>query len=223
MSKTALTAKSLSKIYKMGSQEINALDNVDLAIEEGDMVAVVGASGSGKSTLLHILGGLDKPTSGSVFIGEKQLDTMKDHALSELRREEVGFVFQKFCLVEELSVLENICLPILLSDRTPNYDHINEICDILGLSDRKDHLPSQLSGGQQQRTAIARAIANDPSIILCDEPTGNLDKTNSREVIDLLSRINEEYNKTILIVTHDKAIADRCKHTVTISDGKIVG
>ncbi|MGN0165614.1 MAG: ABC transporter ATP-binding protein [Lachnospiraceae bacterium] len=219
MSKTALKAESLSKIYKMGSQEIYALNNVELTINEGDMVAVVGTSGSGKSTLLHILGGLDKPTSGCVFIGEKRLDTMNDSALSALRREEIGFVFQKFCLVEELSVLENICLPILLCNRQPDYEYINEICDILGLSDRKNHLPSQLSGGQQQRTAIARAISNNPQIILCDEPTGNLDRSNSNQVIEHLCKINSLYKKTILIVTHDKEIARHCKRTVEISDG----
>ncbi len=222
MEKTALKVNELIKIYKMGTQEIFALNKIDLTVNEGEMVSVVGASGSGKSTLLHILGGLDRPTSGAVYLGETRLDNLKDRALSAIRREKIGFVFQKFCLVEELSVLENICLPILLSNQRPNYDYINEICEILGLTERKNHLPSQLSGGQQQRTAIARAIANDPSIILCDEPTGNLDKNNSNEVIDLLCRINSKYNKTILIVTHDKSVSERCGRIIEISDGKVV-
>ena len=221
MSDNIIITKGLSKTYNMGSQIIKALDNVDLTVKQGEFLAITGTSGSGKSTLMHMLGGLDKPTSGEVFIDGENICTMDDKELSKLRREKIGFVFQKFCLIQELKVIENITLPIMLSNRKPNMEYIDELCDVLGLSDRKTHLPSELSGGQQQRTAIARALANDPDIVLCDEPTGNLDKKTSEEVIDLLESVRERFGKTLLIVTHDLDIAQQAKRRITIDDGKI--
>lgn len=217
-----IKTKGLTKEYNMGEQVIIALNDVSIEVEEGDLVSITGTSGSGKSTLMHILGGLDQPTSGEVYIGGENIGSMKDKQLSKLRRERIGFVFQKFCLIQELKVIENITFPILLSNRKPDMGYIDELCDALGLSDRKKHLPSELSGGQQQRVAIARALANDPQILLCDEPTGNLDKKTSEEVIDLLNGINEKFGKTLLIVTHDADIARRTKRQMHIEDGRIV-
>ncbi len=171
---------------------------------------------------MHILGGLDAPTSGEVFIDGENIGGMNDKQLSKLRREKIGFVFQKFCLIQELKVIENITFPILLSNRKPDMDYIDELCEALGLSERKKHLPNELSGGQQQRVAIARALANDPQILLCDEPTGNLDKKTSEEVMDLLNGINEKFGKTLLIVTHDNDIAQKTKRRLRIEDGEIV-
>ena len=218
----AIRVKGLSKEYKMGAETVYALRGVDLDIEKGSLTAVVGTSGSGKSTLLHMIGCLDKPTAGDIFIGDTRITETTDKTLARIRREKIGFVFQSFCLIGELTVMENIMLPVLLSNRCPNRDHINELCDTLGLSGRTSHLPSQLSGGQQQRAAIARALANDPQIILCDEPTGNLDKGTSNEVIRLLKEVNQKYGKTILIVTHDMDIAKQCGRIIEISDGKII-
>ena len=218
----AIRVKGLSKEYKMGAETVYALRGVDLDIEKGSLTAVVGTSGSGKSTLLHMIGCLDKPTAGDIFIGDTKITETTDKTLARIRREKNGFVFQSFCLIGELTVRENIMLPILLSNRCPNRDHINELCDTLGLSGRTSHLPSQLSGGQQQRAAIARALANDPQIILCDEPTGNLDKGTSNEVIRLLKEVNQKYGKTILIVTHDMDIAKQCGRIIEISDGRII-
>lgn len=218
----AIRVKGLSKEYKMGAETVYALRDVDLDIENGSLTAVVGTSGSGKFTLLHMIGCLNKPTDGDIFIGDIKIAETTDRELARIRRENIGFVFQSFCLIGELTVRENVVLPILLSNKTPDKDYINELCDTLGLSERLSHLPSQLSGGQQQRTAIARALANDPQIILCDEPTGNLDKNTSNEVISLLHEINHKFGKTILIVTHDMDIAKQCGRIIEISDGKII-
>ena len=217
-----IKTKGLTKKYFMGEQVITALNDVNIEVMEGDLVSITGTSGSGKSTLMHILGGLDSPTSGEVFIGGENIGGMNDKQLSKLRREKIGFVFQKFCLIQELKVIENIIFPILLSNRKPNMEYIDKLCDVLGLSDRKKHLPSELSGGQQQRVAIARALANDPQILLCDEPTGNLDKKTSEEVIGLLNGVNEKFGKTLLIVTHDADIAQQTRHQMHIEDGQIV-
>ncbi len=223
MEKTILKARGLTKEYKMGRQTVTALDGVDLDIGEGSFTAIVGTSGSGKSTLLHLLGCLDRPTSGEITIDGTRVTETGDSCLARIRRESIGFVFQKFALIQELTVLENITAPILLSGRRPDTQAIDELCLTLGLSERKKHLPSELSGGQQQRTAIARALANDPKIVLCDEPTGNLDKKTSAEVISLLHEINRKYKKTLLVVTHDPSIAEGADRVIEISDGRIVG
>ncbi|MBO4865698.1 MAG: ABC transporter ATP-binding protein [Ruminococcus sp.] len=213
---------NLSKKYNMGDQVIIALNNVNIEINDGAFISITGPSGSGKSTLMHLLGGLDSPTSGEVFIDGDNIVNMDDSHLSKLRREKIGFVFQKFCLIQELKVIENIIFPILLSNRKPDMEYIDELCNTLGLYNRKKHLPSELSGGQQQRVAIARALANNPKILLCDEPTGNLDKKTSEEVIGLLNGVNERFDKTLLIVTHDADIAKRTKHQMHIEDGQIM-
>jgi putative ABC transport system ATP-binding protein len=221
MKRNVIRTQNLSKTYNVGDVPVQALDEVDLEIEDGSFVSVTGTSGSGKSTLMHIIGGLDRPTSGDVYVDDVSLNGMNDKSLSKIRREKMGFVFQKFCLVQELKVIENIVLPILLSDRKPDMEYIDRLCETLGIANRKDHYPSELSGGQQQRVAIARALSNNPDIILCDEPTGNLDKNTSQEVIDLLCGINHEYGKTLLIVTHDPDIAAKADRQIRIEDGKL--
>ena len=223
MSEIQISAKGLTKEYKMGNETVHALRGVDLEIEKGSFTAIVGTSGSGKSTLLHLLGCLDRPTSGEISIGDQVITQTGDKELARIRRERIGFVFQKFCLIQEMTVFENITVPVLLSNRKPDTAAIDDLCETLGLAGRKTHLPSELSGGQQQRAAIARALANDPQIILCDEPTGNLDKKTSGEVIGLLQEVNRKYGKTILIVTHDPAIAERAERVIRIEDGRICG
>lgn len=222
MGNTQIRAVGLSKEYLVGPQTVHALRDVNITVEEGSFMAVVGTSGSGKSTLLHLLGGLDRPSAGDVYIGETKLTGMRDKELSEIRRERIGFVFQKFCLVQELNVVENIVLPVLLSNKMPDKDYIDALCEILGLTERKAHLPSELSGGQQQRVAIARALANHPQIVLCDEPTGNLDTKTRNEVIKLLKQVNRELHKTILVVTHDMEIAGNADRKVHIEDGRLL-
>lgn len=221
MSNIAIKTQNLSKVYKMGNYDVKALDSINLEIENGSFAAITGTSGSGKTTLMHILGGLDTPTSGEVYISTENLKNMKDKELSKFRREKIGFVFQNFCLVKELNVIENISLPVLLSNRKVDINYIDNLCEELGISNRKKHLPSELSGGQQQRVAIARALSNNPQIILCDEPTGNLDKKTSEEVIELLKNISQKFNKTVLIVTHDSDIANMSDLKIHIEDGKI--
>ena len=223
MSEIQISAKGLTKEYKMGNETVHALRGVDLEIEKGSFTAIVGTSGSGKSTLLHLLGCLDRPTSGEIRIGDQVITQTSDKELARIRRERIGFVFQRFCLIQEMTVFENITVPVLLSNRKPDTAAIDDLCETLGLAGRKTHLPSELSGGQQQRAAIARALANDPQIILCDEPTGNLDKKTSGEVIGLLQEVNRKYGKTILIVTHDPEIAERAERVIRIEDGRICG
>ena len=212
---------NLHKDYKVGDNTIHAVNGVNLEIKDGDFVAIMGASGCGKTTLLHLLGGLDRVTSGQVIVNKSDLSKMKDTALSRFRCFEIGFVFQKFNLINEMTVMENIVTPVLISKRKVNEEYIKELTEILGLSDRLDHTPLQLSGGQQQRVAIARALANDPALILCDEPTGNLDKKNCEEVITLLDKVHEKYGKTIIMVTHDPAIAEHADVLYRMEDGKI--
>lgn len=223
MSEIQLSARGLTKEYKVGSETVHALRGVELEIEKGSFTAIVGTSGSGKSTLLHLLGCLDRPTEGEISIAGQLITQTSDRALARIRRESIGFVFQRFCLIQEMTVLENITVPILLSNRRPDKAAIDGLCETLGLAERKAHLPSQLSGGQQQRAAIARALANDPQIILCDEPTGNLDKRTGGEVIGLLREVNRKYRKTVLIVTHDPAIAAGAGRVIRIEDGRICG
>ncbi len=211
----------LHKDYKVGDNVIHAVNGVDLEIKDGTFVAIMGKSGCGKTTLLHLIGGLDKATSGKVLVNDSDLSQMKDTALSRFRCCEIGFVFQKFNLINEMTVMENIVTPVLISKRKVNEEYIKELTEILGLSERLNHTPLQLSGGQQQRVAIARALANDPALILCDEPTGNLDKKNSEEVIALLDKVHEKYGKTIVMVTHDQAIAGHADVIYHMEDGRI--
>ena len=217
-----LETKDLRKIYGSGDTEVKALDGVNLRVENGEFVAIVGTSGSGKSTLLHMLGGLDRPTSGSVIVDGKDIFRLKDEALTIFRRRKIGFVFQSYNLVPVLNVYENIVLPIQLDGRRVDEDFIGKIVKTLGLDGRLDALPSQLSGGQQQRVAIARALAAKPAIILADEPTGNLDSKTSQDVLGLLKVISQKFSQTIVMITHNEEIAQMADRIIRIEDGRIV-
>jgi len=216
-----LRTENLCKTYGSGETKVEALKNANISINEGEFVAVVGPSGSGKSTLLHLLGGVDKPTSGKVFVDNIDIYSLNEKQLAIFRRRKVGFVFQFYNLIPVLTAEENILLPILLDNRNPDKAYIEELLDLLGLQDRRNHLPSELSGGQQQRVSIARALAYKPSIILADEPTGNLDSKNSREILDLLKISVKRYNQTLLVITHDIDIASQADRVITIEDGII--
>ena len=222
MEEWEIRTEHLSKIYHLGDRQVHALQDVNLTVANGEMISIVGTSGSGKSTLLHLLGALDTPTEGKVWIAGKDLSDQKDRELSVIRRDYIGFVFQKFHLMNELTVKENIVLPMLLAGKTVDEDYIEGLVEILGLKDHQEHLPTELSGGQQQRVAIARALSNHPAIVLCDEPTGNLDHQTSHDVAELLLKVHEEYQKTILIVTHDEEIANVAERKIRIEDGKIM-
>ena len=217
-----LETKDLRKIYGSGDTEVRALDGVNLRVENGEFVAIVGTSGSGKSTLLHMLGGLDRPTSGSVIVDGKDIFRLKDEALTIFRRRKIGFVFQSYNLVPVLNVYENIVLPIQLDGRRVDEDFIGKIVKTLGLDGRLDALPSQLSGGQQQRVAIARALAAKPAIILADEPTGNLDSKTSQDVLGLLKVTSQKFSQTIVMITHNEEIAQMADRIIRIEDGRIV-
>lgn len=216
-----LSVKNLNKTYGKGDTKVEALKNVSLSVNKGEFVAIVGASGSGKSTLLHLLGGLDRPTSGEVIIDGESIYGYKENKLAIFRRRKVGFIFQFFNLIPVLDVEENISLPSLMDNEKVDRKYIDEIIEILGLKERKNHLPSELSGGQQQRVSIGRALANKPSIILADEPTGNLDSKNSKEVIELLRFTANKYNQTLILITHDTKIASMADRIITIEDGEI--
>ncbi len=216
-----LRAEKLTKKYGKKDNEVVALNNVTLSIHKGEFVAIIGPSGSGKSTLLHLLGGIDKPSSGKVYIDNIDMYGLKEKELSILRRRKVGFVFQSYNLIPVLTAEENILMPILLDHSKEDKSYIAELLKILGLEDRKNHLPSQLSGGQQQRVSIGRALANKPSIILADEPTGNLDSKNSREIIELLKYSVKKYNQTLILITHDLNIAKMADRIINIIDGEI--
>lgn len=216
-----LEVRNLKKYYGKGENLVKALDDVNLTIEEGEFVSIVGASGSGKSTLLHMMGGLDRPTSGKVFIEDKDIFAMNDEKLAVFRRRKIGFVFQTYNLVAVLNVWENITLPIGLDSKVVDNDYINEIINILGIVNKKKSLTNLMSGGQQQRVAIARALATKPSIILADEPTGNLDSKTAGEVISLLKMSVKKYNQTLVMITHDDKIAQMADRVIRIEDGKI--
>lgn len=217
-----LQAENLIKIYGSGENEVHALDGVNFSVEKGEFVAVVGISGSGKSTLLHILGGLDRPTSGSVKVDNRNIFSLKDEELTIFRRRKIGFVFQNYNLVPVLNVYENIVLPIQLDGKEPDEDYIKSIIETLGIESKLDNLPNNLSGGQQQRVAIARALASKPAIILADEPTGNLDSKTSQDVLGLLKVTSQKYAQTIVMITHNEEIAQLADRIIRIEDGKIV-
>lgn len=216
-----IETKGLKKIYDKGENEVRALDGVDLTIDEGQFVAVVGTSGSGKSTLLHMLGGLDQATEGSVQVRDKELLQMKPDALTIFRRRNIGFVFQDYNLVPILNVYENITIPIELDGGQVDKDYVMDIIKTLGLAEKVNNMPNTLSGGQQQRVAIARALATKPAIVLADEPTGNLDSKTSQEIIGLLKMTSDKYNQTIVMITHNEALAQLCDRIIRIEDGKI--
>jgi len=219
---TILKSTMLKKYYGMKPNIVKALDGVNVEIKQGEFVAVVGTSGSGKSTLLHMLGGLDRPTEGEVFVRNKDIFNMNDDELTVFRRRNIGFVFQNYNLVPILNVYENIVLPIELDGNIIDKDYVDKIIDILGLSDKINSLPNNLSGGQQQRVAIARALATKPAIVLADEPTGNLDSKTSQEVIGLMKITSEKFNQTIVMITHNENIAQLCDRIIRIEDGKII-
>lgn len=216
-----LEVKNLSKTYGKGDTMVNALDNVSFSVEQGEFVAIIGPSGSGKSTMLHILGGVDVPTSGSVVINNTDISTLDETALAIFRRRQIGLIYQFYNLIPILTVEENLTLPLLLDGRKPDKKQISGLIDKLGLSHRLSHLPNQLSGGQQQRVSIGRALVNNPALLLADEPTGNLDSENSREIIALLRHFNKEYKQTVIIITHDEKIALSADRIISIEDGKI--
>ena len=212
----------LSKVYGKGDTQVRALDDVSFSVPQGQFLAIVGPSGSGKSTLLHILGGVDTPTSGSVTIGGTDIGKLDETALAIFRRRQIGLIYQFYNLIPILTVEENLTLPLLLDGRKPDRKHIENLVSVLGLENRLYHLPNQLSGGQQQRVSIGRALVNNPALVLADEPTGNLDSENSREIMALLRRFNREFKQTVIVITHDENIALSADRVLAIEDGKIV-
>lgn len=217
-----LRTNNLCKIYGSNSIKVSAVDNVNLTVQKGEYVAVVGASGSGKSTLLHLLGGVDRPTSGNIFIEDTDIATFSEEQLAIFRRRKVGLIYQFYNLIPTLNVQKNILLPMLLDNRESQPERFNEIVTTLGLNDRLNHLPSELSGGQQQRAAIARSLIYRPAILLADEPTGNLDRKNAQEISELLRLSNKRFNQTILLITHDERLALETDRIVTMEDGHII-
>lgn len=218
-----LEVTNLCKTYGKGDTMVKALDNVSFSVEKGEFLAIIGPSGSGKSTLLHILGGVDVPTSGSVVINQTDISNLDETALAIFRRRQIGLIYQFYNLIPILTVQENLILPLLLDGRKPDKKQIDTLVKRLGLENRLDHLPNQLSGGQQQRVSIGRALVNNPALMLADEPTGNLDSENSKEIISLLRQFNKEFNQTVIIITHDEKIANSADRVITIEDGKITG
>lgn len=218
-----LITKDLKKYYGKEPNIVKALDGVNISIEEGEFIAIVGTSGSGKSTLLHMLGGLDYSTGGTVMVGDRELSTFNENELTIFRRRNIGFVFQNYNLVPILNVYENIILPIELDGNKVDKDHVDRIIKTLGIEDKIFSMPNQLSGGQQQRVAIARALAAKPTIILADEPTGNLDTKTAQEVMGLLKTTGKKFNQTIVMITHNEALAQLCDRVIHIEDGKIIG
>ena len=217
-----LRVENLTKIYGKGENEVRALDGISFSVEKGAFVAVIGPSGSGKSTLLHILGGVDRPTGGKVFMDGKDVYAQNEEQLAIFRRRQVGLIYQFYNLIPVLNVTENITLPVLMDGQKVNRDRLKELITTLGLNGRENHLPNQLSGGQQQRVSIGRALMNAPAVVLADEPTGNLDSKNSKEIVDLLKISNEKYGQTLIVITHDESIALQADRIISIDDGKIM-
>ena len=216
-----LRVENLTKVYGKGENEVRALDGVSFSVKKGEFVAVIGPSGSGKSTLLHILGGVDRPTSGRVLMDGRDVYAQNEEQLAIFRRRQVGLIYQFYNLIPVLNVTENITLPVLMDGQRVNSDRLKELITTLGLTGRENHLPNQLSGGQQQRVSIGRALMNAPAVVLADEPTGNLDSKNSKEIVDLLKISNEKYGQTLLVITHDESIALQADRIISIDDGKI--
>ncbi len=216
-----LRVENLCKIYGKGENQVRALDGVSFSVNKGEFIAIIGPSGSGKSTLLHILGGVDKPTSGKVFMDGKDVYGQNDEQLAIFRRRQVGLIYQFYNLIPVLNVTENITLPVLMDNQKVNQERLNELLVTLKLKGRENHLPNQLSGGQQQRVSIGRALMNAPAVVLADEPTGNLDSKNSQEIVELLKLSNEKYNQTLIVITHDESIALQADRIIAIEDGKI--
>ncbi len=217
-----LKIENLCKVYGKGDNQITALDHVTLTIEKGDFTAIIGSSGSGKSTLLHAIAGVDVPTSGKIYLDQQDVYAGSSEKLAIFRRRQVGLIYQFHNLIPTLNVVENITLPILMDKRKVNEERLNDLLELLGLQERKSHLPNQLSGGQQQRVAIARALMNAPAVMLADEPTGSLDSRNGLEIIKLLKESNKKYGQTLILVTHDESIALQADRIITIADGKVV-
>lgn len=216
-----LKAEHLSKVYGRGENEVKALDDVSFLVQQGEFAAIIGPSGSGKSTLLHILGGVDRPTSGHVYLDGKDIYSQNEEQLAIFRRREIGLIYQFYNLIPVLDVEENMTLPVLMDGREVNEERLEELLRILDLKERKKHLPNQLSGGQQQRVSIGRALMNAPAIVLADEPTGNLDSKNSQEIMELLKISNQKYGQTLLVITHDENLALQADRIISIEDGKI--
>ena len=217
-----LRVENLNKIYGKGENQVKAVDNISFSVQKGEFVAIIGASGSGKSTLLHLIGGVDRPTSGKVFIDGKDVYTLNDDNLAIFRRRQIGLIYQFYNLIPVLNVAENITLPTKLDGRDVDERRLNDLLKTLGLEKRKNNLPNQLSGGQQQRVSIGRAMMNEPALMLADEPTGNLDSKASEEIISLLRLSNKKYNQTVIVITHDEKIALEADRVITIDDGKII-
>lgn len=211
----------LSKVYGQGENQVRAVDDISFTVEKGEFLAIIGPSGSGKSTLLHILGGVDRPTSGKVFVDGQDVYAQNEDQLAIFRRRQVGLIYQFYNLVPVLNVVENMTLPVLMDGRQVNQERLEELLDVLGLRGREKHLPNQLSGGQQQRVSIGRALMNAPAVVLADEPTGNLDSKNSQEIVELLKMSNKKYGQTLVIITHDENIALQAHRVIAIEDGRI--
>ena len=216
-----LRAENLTKIYGTGENQVVALDHVSFSVNKGEFLAIIGPSGSGKSTLLHILGGVDTPTSGKVYMEGTDVYAQKEEQLAIFRRRQVGLIYQFYNLIPVLNVVENMTLPVRMDGRPVNKEHLNELLEILSLKGRENHLPNQLSGGQQQRVSIGRALMNAPAVVLADEPTGNLDSKNSQEIVELLKYSDQKFNQTLVVITHDENIALQADRIIAIEDGKI--
>ena len=217
-----IRAEHVSKIYGKGENQVKAVDDVSFSVEQGEFVAIIGPSGSGKSTLLHILGGVDRPTSGKVFVGGQDVYAQNEDQLAIFRRRQVGLIYQFYNLIPVLNVVENMTLPLLMDGRAVNEERLNELLVTLDLNNRKKNLPTQLSGGQQQRVSIGRALMSAPAVVLADEPTGNLDSKNSQEIVELLKFSNKKYGQTLIIITHDEQIALQARRVIAIEDGRIL-
>ena len=217
-----LKVENLYKVYGKGENEVKAVDGVSFSVPKGQMVAIVGASGSGKSTLLHMIGAVDRPTSGKIYLDGQDVFQQNNRELAIFRRRQVGLIYQFYNLIPVLTAEENITLPVMMDGRKPDKEHLEKTLDMLGLKERRDHLPSQMSGGQQQRVSMGTALFTSPQVILADEPTGNLDSKNSAEIMELFRRSNRELKQTIIIITHDEKIAEQCDRVIVLSDGKII-